>query len=235
MSEQDKNTFDPFAQDGQESQNPGGYAPGYGGFGNTPPPQNGEQSYQNGPQQDPKQEGFQGGQQPKGGFYGPDFFSGGNHTYGGNQGYTPQGGGFFGQGQTPPPPPPPSGKGPGHGFGIASLVCGIVSLVCCCCSPFLPLACAIAAIILSIVQYKKDKQMSGMSIGGLVTGIIGCIIGFCTLIFITSDAFDAFMEEYEKALNEAMQDAQNENKYEDDLFPNDPNGMIDVTYSENEF
>ncbi len=55
------------------------------------------------------------------------------------------------------------------GCSIASMVCGIVSLVCCCFWYFSVLL-AIAAIVLGIVSIKNEYEGKGMAIAGLITG-----------------------------------------------------------------
>ena len=62
----------------------------------------------------------------------------------------------------------PSGNA-GDGNATASLVTGILGIVCC--GP-----CAVAAIILSLNAKKKGTTKSGMATAGLVLGIIGCVI-----------------------------------------------------------
>ena len=59
---------------------------------------------------------------------------------------------------------------PGKGFAIASLVTGILSVVCC--GSFFIWA---VAIILAIVAKVKGSK-SGMAIAGLILGIIGFLI-----------------------------------------------------------
>lgn len=60
-------------------------------------------------------------------------------------------------------------------FAIASLICGILSIV----LPWIPygyifaIAAGIVAIVLSIKVRKLNDANKGMATGGLVTGIIG--------------------------------------------------------------
>ena len=62
-----------------------------------------------------------------------------------------------------------SGEKPG--LSIASMVCGIVSLVVCCFSGF-AVVLAIVAVVLGGVAIKKKCALKGMAIAGLVCGII---------------------------------------------------------------
>lgn len=76
----------------------------------------------------------------------------------------------------------PSGKGQGTGLGIASMVCGIVSILSICCgsmmSSSLVYACVIlgiVAIVLGIVQIVKNES-KGMAIAGIVCGAVGIVM-----------------------------------------------------------
>lgn len=60
------------------------------------------------------------------------------------------------------------------GLGVASMVCGILSLVLSCCVPYLPLILALVAVVLGAMGIKKNAG-KGMAIAGLVCGIIGLI------------------------------------------------------------
>ena len=75
---------------------------------------------------------------------------------------------------------PNGGKGNKKGAGIASMICGIVSLVGCCGAWYVSIPCAIAAIILGIVQCKKNKS-KGMAIAGFICGGIGIIMSIVML------------------------------------------------------
>lgn len=71
---------------------------------------------------------------------------------------------------------------PGKGFGIASMVCGIVSLVLFCIW-YLSIPCAIVAASLGVVGYNKSKNAgfkNGMATAGVVTSVIALAL---TLIF----------------------------------------------------
>ena len=69
----------------------------------------------------------------------------------------------------------PANSTAGRGQAIASLVTGILGVVCC--GP-----CAIAALILSIVA-KNQGNKSGMATAGLVLGIIGILIWIGNAIY----------------------------------------------------
>ena len=88
----------------------------------------------------------------------------GGYSY--NDGYT-EGGGFI-------------------GFAIASLICGIISMLCCICScANLPLC--IAAIVLGIITLTKHYDGKGMAIAGIITGGLGLVLGLVMLGGYLSD------------------------------------------------
>ncbi|HET9410980.1 MAG TPA: DUF4190 domain-containing protein [Candidatus Dormibacteraeota bacterium] len=97
----------------------------------------------------------------------------------------PGGGGGF----APPPPPPGGGYTPGggmqyastrtDGLAIASLVTGILSLVCC--VVFLGVILGPAAAIMGFLSRGRVAQSNGtlggggLAIGGLILGVLGFI------------------------------------------------------------
>ena len=78
----------------------------------------------------------------------------------------------------------PDQKPKSNGFGIASLICGIISLVCSC-GLGLSIILSILAIVFGAIQLKNDKN--GMAIGGIVTGAIGIVL---SIIIIAALAFN---------------------------------------------
>ncbi len=70
------------------------------------------------------------------------------------------------------------------GFAIASMVCGIVSLLMCCMGLGLPLGAL--AIIFAILSRRKGQTMESMSVAGIVTGIIGGILGLIIVLYSLS-------------------------------------------------
>lgn len=96
-----------------------------------------------------------------------------------------------------------SGKGQGHGFGIAALICGIISLIGCCGLWFISVPCAIAAIILGIVQLIKN-QPKAMAIVGIICGALGLLLTVVVIVaavvFMSNvtrnpDIYDEIMDE----------------------------------------
>ena len=72
------------------------------------------------------------------------------------------------------------------GFSIASLVCGILSAVCCICGCMnLPLS--IAAIVLGIITITRNYDGRGMAIAGLITGGLGLVLGIIMTSVMMAD------------------------------------------------
>ena len=77
----------------------------------------------------------------------------------------------------------PSGGGM-IGFGVASMVCGIVSLLCCCAQWWIMLV-AIVAIVLGAIALLKSFAGKGMAVAGLITGCISLLISLILWIMAT--------------------------------------------------
>lgn len=84
------------------------------------------------------------------------------------------------------------------GFAIASMICGILSLLCCCLTG-INAVFAIAAIILGIVSIYNKYDGRGMAIAGIVTGCIALVF-FVILIVLGSLGF------FNEFLNDLMYD-----------------------------
>ncbi|MGN0341969.1 MAG: DUF4190 domain-containing protein [Roseburia sp.] len=87
-------------------------------------------------------------------------------------------------------------------FAIASLVLGILSMTLCCVIGWLP---GLIGLILAAVSLAKKWGGTGMAIAGLVTSILGILVGVyvavCTIIGVSSPDFqgnfrDAFQQSY---------------------------------------
>ena len=93
-----------------------------------------------------------------------------------------------------------NGRRKTYGWSVASLVCGIISLVCCC-TGYAGVILGTLAIIFAIVSRKNLGYFDGMAVAGLVLGIIGFVLGLALIIFAyTID--EEFLKEYEKELEE---------------------------------
>lgn len=92
-----------------------------------------------------------------------------------------------------------SGKGQGKGLGIASMVCGIISLIGCCGLWYVSIPLAIVAIVLGIVQIVKNEAR-GMAIAGIVCGAVGAILSILIIVgavaFMSSGLYQEIMNEY---------------------------------------
>ena len=75
--------------------------------------------------------------------------------------------------------PPQDVRKKQDGMAIASLVLGIVSLLCCCVGT-MGGAIAVAGLVLGIVSLKNEK--SGMAIAGVILCGIGLFFGICAVI-----------------------------------------------------
>ena len=96
----------------------------------------------------------------------------------------------------------PNGKKLGVGFGVASLVLGIISLLCFCSGVNVILA--ILAIVFGVIQIVTCEK-KGMAIGGIATAVISVVLLVITWGLLFSNA--AFMD----MMQEEMQ-----NNFEDD-------------------
>ena len=64
----------------------------------------------------------------------------------------------------------------GPGFAIAGMVCGILSMVLCCCQYYVSGILAIIGLVFSIIVLKNGKPGKGMAIAGVVCSVIGIVI-----------------------------------------------------------
>ncbi|MGN0342552.1 MAG: DUF4190 domain-containing protein [Roseburia sp.] len=69
------------------------------------------------------------------------------------------------------------------GFAIASMICGIASIILMCINGYVGIAAAVVAIVLSVVSNKKIGK-NGMAIAGLVCGIVALAIFVVCLIIV---------------------------------------------------
>lgn len=106
---------------------------------------------------------------------------------------------------------PEKKEGQRAGFAVASLVLGILSIVCCCLpsNPILSIiffVMPILAIVFGVLSLVKHKN--GLAIAGIITGSIGLLIGLVFFgfgIYANSDAgkewYDSLMESLSRELN----------------------------------
>ena len=120
-------------------------------------------------------------------------------------------------------------KGTSNGFGIASLICGIISILSCCCSWIIGLPCGIAAVVLGIIQLVKYQE-KGLAIGGIVTGIIGSIIaiimGICTIVMVNTGVYQEMIDEIFEEYRMMMEYSEYDEEDHDLLAKNSVDGVL---------
>ena len=86
-----------------------------------------------------------------------------------------------------------------RGWSVASMVLGIVSVVCCCMG-WASMLSAVLAIVFAVVSRKSLGYFDGMSIAGLILGIFGSVMGIM-MIWVTygpmAEALDEIYKELE--------------------------------------
>lgn len=80
------------------------------------------------------------------------------------------------------------------GFAIASMICGILSIVCCCFTLFSAVL-AVAAIVLGSVTLCSKFDGKGMAIAGIITGGIGVLLIIVTMVMYGSGLYQEFADE----------------------------------------
>ena len=74
------------------------------------------------------------------------------------------------------------------GLSVASMVCGILSIVFGCCIPYMGIILAIVGLVLGIVSQKKQKN--GFSLAGIITSAFGLAFGIIALIIMIASLGD---------------------------------------------
>ncbi len=141
----------------------------YNNFGGENPQQNNQQPY--GQPDYTQQNNYQ---QP---YNQPDYTQQNNYQQSyGQPDYTQQ----YGNMQSPQYYPQPDNS---RGMAIASLVMGIISLVCCG-SLF-----SILGIIFGAVSLSRKKQQNGMAVAGLILSCIAFVLWLVAIIFLASNGY----------------------------------------------
>lgn len=91
----------------------------------------------------------------------------------------------------------------GPGFAIAGMVCGILSIICCC-MYYVSGALGIIGLVFSIIVLKKEKPGKGMAIAGVICSVIGIII---VLFLIGYQIFSIMNPEYMNNLRGLYRDS----------------------------
>lgn len=85
------------------------------------------------------------------------------------------------------------------GLSIASLVCGILSLICCCLTWF-SFVLTVAAIVCGIITLVKNYDGKGMAIAGIITGGLGLVIvliSLCISVALpTEEIYQEILDEF---------------------------------------
>ena len=84
-----------------------------------------------------------------------------------------------------------------NGFAIASLVCGIISLILCI-TGILGIPAGALSILFAALSKRKGQFLSGMSIVGIVLSVIGILLGLLII------AYTIFLLFYDPAFKDQM-------------------------------
>ena len=84
-------------------------------------------------------------------------------------------------------------KSRNRGFAVASMILGIISIVCCC-SYYVGLTAAVLSIVFAVVSRVRMGYFDGFAVAGLITGIIGVVFGVALLV--VDLVFIEALEEY---------------------------------------
>lgn len=89
-----------------------------------------------------------------------------------------------------------------YGWSLAAMICGIISVLCC--FGYTGLIFGVLAIVFSVISRKNLGYFDGMSIAGLVLGIIGLVLGIAIIIAVNTvdeELLKEYLEEYLKEYN----------------------------------
>lgn len=87
-----------------------------------------------------------------------------------------------------------------RGYAIGSMVCGILSIVLCCCYGVVGIILAIVSLILAFIAKKYNNgNFPGQALAGLICSIIGLVLSICMLasiiyVLINFKDFNAYYE-----------------------------------------
>lgn len=81
-----------------------------------------------------------------------------------------------------------------NGMGVASMVCGILSIITCCLW-YIGLILAIVSLVLGILQIRKSSK-KGMAIAGIICSIITIILVIISLVMGSYLMNTGFYQEY---------------------------------------
>lgn len=96
------------------------------------------------------------------------------------------------------------------GFSTASMVCGICSLVTCCIGP-LSIILGALSILFAVLPYRKGEARDSMSSSGLISGIIGIVLGFLSCIVLCASMVTSLKDPiFRRQLDHAYQEMYGE-------------------------
>lgn len=98
---------------------------------------------------------------------------------------------------------PPMQEEGSKGMAIAGMVCGIVSLVCCC-SGYIALVLGIVGFILSLLVIIQKKPGKGMAIAGIVCSVITIIL----IVVLMAIGNSISPEDAQRMIEEIQKNAQ---------------------------
>lgn len=102
------------------------------------------------------------------------------------------------------------------GFSVASMICGMISIILCC-TGILSLPLGAMGILFAVLSHRRGKSMPSMSLTGIILSCIGIVMGLIMLVFsiymvMTDPEFrDTFKDTYEEYYDDYYEE------YYDDL------------------
>ena len=106
-------------------------------------------------------------------------------------------------------PDPQVPKKHSKGFAIASMVLGILSVMCCCFEYF-SIVMAIVAVVFFAVDRRTNGKSNGMAIAGLVLGIFGIVLSVFSIL--STILFKDFYEQYSSIYSSMLDDFYGETR-----------------------
>lgn len=100
----------------------------------------------------------------------------------------------------------PNGRRKTYGWSLASMISGILSVICCC-TGYAGIVFGVLAIIFAVISRRNLGYFDGMSVAGLVLGIIGFVLGIAVIV-ATYTLDDEFFEEYNKYLEDYLKEME---------------------------
>lgn len=90
-------------------------------------------------------------------------------------------------------------------FGTLALIFGIFGVVCCCCCPVFPMIASILAIVFAVIDRKRFSSFRGITVAGLILGIIGTVLGIYMCVQLSSVGAVMGDPEFWRLYQEAME------------------------------